>query len=88
MELMNVRSSSEMQPTVKVKAAIWEPVKSKPQVSCVLLKAEEQTNTEPILKHSACSSVETEQDGMITHVAFSNSWEHMYVFYSVLEFFR
>lgn len=55
MELMNVRSSAEMQPTVKIKAARLEPVKSKPQVSSVLFKAEEQTNSEPILKHSASS---------------------------------
>lgn len=34
-----------------------------------------------------CQEFETVQDGL-RHVAFSNSWEHMYAFYSVLEFCR
>lgn len=53
MELMNVRLSAKMQPTVKFRAARLEPVKSKPQVSSILFKREEQTNSESILKHSA-----------------------------------
>lgn len=85
MELMNVRSSAEMQPTVKIKAARLEPVKSKPQVSSVLFKAEEQTNSEPILKHSASSLWQYRMDYFMR---LSAVVEHMYVFYSVLEFWR
>ena len=55
MELMNVRPTAKMQPTVKIRAARLEPVKSKPQVSSILFTREEQTNRESILKHSASS---------------------------------
>lgn len=55
MELMNVRPSAKMQPIVRIRAIRLEPVKSKPQVSSILFKSEEQTNSESILKHSASS---------------------------------
>lgn len=55
MELMNVRPGAKIQPTVKIREARLEPVKSKPQVSSILFKREEQTNSESILKHSASS---------------------------------